>query len=54
MGKTIVNDVKDFYDYLWKRRKGIMKLDLIDNMPPSMKAEVFYDVNKFVFDQVFY
>jgi len=45
-------DVSNFYDYLWQRRRGIMHLEIIDAMPRTMRAEVFYDVNKFVFDQV--
>ena len=29
-----------------------MELDLIENMTSSVRAEVFYDVNKFIMDQV--
>lgn len=52
--KQTMQDVTNFYDYLWQRRQGIMHLSLIDVLPRTMRSEVFYDINKFVFEQVIF
>lgn len=48
----VLFQVKKFYDYLWNKRKGVSELVLIDFMPGAMKAEVFFDIHKFVLEQV--
>lgn len=52
VSKEVQDEVYKFYNYLWTKSKGIVRVDLVDVLPPAMKAEVFYDVNKFVMDQV--
>lgn len=52
MTSEVRHNVNRFYDYLWTRSRGIHNWDLVEQMPLTMKAEIYYDVNKFVLDQV--
>ncbi|CAL8096401.1 unnamed protein product [Orchesella dallaii] len=52
VARSVQDDVTRFYQYLWTKSKGILDLDLVDLMPNAMKAAVYYDINKFVLDQL--
>ena len=38
--------VKDFFDFLWKRNKGIDKKTILDDIPYCLEAEVMMVVTK--------
>jgi len=51
--KRIKADVERFYDYLWTRSRGIRNWDMVKDIPLTMKSEIYFNINKFIIDQVF-
>jgi len=52
VSRRLRTEVNRFYDYLWMRSRGIHNWDMVKELPLTMKSEVYYDINKFIMDQV--
>ncbi|MBU6374492.1 MAG: cyclic nucleotide-binding domain-containing protein, partial [Bdellovibrionales bacterium] len=46
------NEVRNYYNYPWTRKKGYLDRSLLDNLPPKIQSDLFLHLNRSILQKV--
>ena len=48
----LMNKITNYYDYIWKNKKGVNEKEIFENLPQQLKLELMLDLSKDLLDKV--